>query len=363
MNNSFEMARLVITDSGKKFLRDNQIADKSSLDNLDEREMRESINDYEFDIFCILLFLSDHPYHSIDWIHQEIWNEYHQNDQRESHWRMTTDEEKERELQEQNSFNLMKEAIRYAMRRGFVRLVSSTSKEFLDKIIIPNLKTIKDDVLRDNMIRYSKIAFGTATKDDVDFLYDWIKNKIALGRKDDSFKKYEAYQKGFIWSDGFDVTKEDWETFRRSAHEVFEEFESQPNKVIACDVFISRWHSYERDADESVAKHQYFSRYTMSDEMTRFKDSDHVPQMNEDERIVYELLNAMEQKIWCDDEQNLINEYAGEDEVKEDDEQEVDLKKILERNSEHKRKILKSTKRKKIQETVKRHIFRKNVSG
>jgi hypothetical protein len=36
---------------------------------------------------------------------------------------------------------------------------------------------------------------------------------------------------------------------------------------------------------------------------------------------------------------------------------------ILERNSEHRRKILKPMKRKKVQEVTKRHIFRKNVSG
>jgi len=226
--------------------------------------------------------------------------------------------------------------------RGFLSVVNDD--EF-HQTVRDLMTKIKNDDIQYILANYLKLVYGGLSEDELDKFYDYCKDKIDKGVL--IAREYNIEQKKKIpWSD----KEEDQGSRGDGVIEFARLFSEIPNKKIACDTFIQLLH--DRWGKTSFYNLVYFFFPDF------FPDNDE--EWNSDD---YHVENDWGMFIMILD--SLYSSDAAPDNYLDEDREsnENKYKWVLERNSEHKRRITKLMREEKQKTVVKRHIFRKGITG
>ena len=211
-------------------------------------------------------------------------------------------------------------------------LVRKIDESFFESILIDKATKLSDKEFSKNIIRYIEVAFGYhSSSDAVDQLYRYLDGKMKTLIIYPDFGSSEVSDK-----DVEEIFDKDVEEYYR-----FISYKEKYGKKIACDYVMSRLHDL-------------FTKPTIDYEEDSCYQFRHLFDLNgQDVNLIINILNTLsDDGVW-----NYIVDSQG---LRHKDEEKN--KWILERNSEHRRKILKQTKRRKIHD-IKKHTIRKRVTG
>jgi len=237
--------------------------------------------------------------------------------------------------------------IQYLNRRG---LIEEAGEDEVVLSLLSCIDNIEREPLRKLMTQYVKLAFGKLSDEEVDHFYQYCRDRVI------NLVQHLEEGSEYMEGEGFlrELQKSSQETNKFATI-----FLNETNKKLACDFFMQTLHHQSLNL---TPFHRVKSQALLGQDLFEgeygldwYGVLDILDFLYSQTNLCYESLIKYSE--------GFKNEKGWKEVDDIDENFNKDKKWILERNSEHKRKIVKLVNRKNIIQKPVRHIFRKNVSG